>query len=113
VLKPAAQIVQDFDKPHCSDIHFYTADTVAIGLPQPFRKNNLRVQIPTLTSAAPSKNRVPGSVTTNPADIAVPGAARAARQMTVMNAVSNVFVRKAPFGSSTYPRLGHRHGLCQ
>ena len=85
--------MQDFDKPQCSDVHFYTANEVhIIGLPQPFRKNNLCVQIPALTSAAPSRNREPGSVTTNPADIAAPGAARPAKQMRVMSAVSNDFV---------------------
>src|SRR5262249_27332737 len=114
VLKPAAQIVQNFDKLQCSDVHFYTADKVAIGLPQLLRKNNLRVQIPALTSAAPSRNRVPGSVTTNPADIAAPGAARAAKQMTVMNTVSSVFVSQAPFRLLDLPpSINLRHGLCQ
>jgi hypothetical protein len=53
-------------------------------------KNNLRVHTPTLTKAAPSKPNMLGSVTTNPAELAATGVAKAALQRRARNTIPTV-----------------------
>jgi len=55
-------------------------------------RNNLRVPRPALTRPVPSSTRVPGSVTTNPAAVALTGAVSTTMQRRVTDRIGSVFV---------------------